>query len=276
VLVKLLVEFLFRLTFGIAVAMALTPARLVSSGFFRVHLWVLMGLQTLAALALWSAGGQQANHLAAAKVGGAASGTGGVVVPLWLPVVAAASSYLGAVIWMYERSRAGKAAIVLVGGLALAGSVVSAWHTASGAGRLALHIADRATAGLLLGSVTAAMLLGHWYLNAPTMKLDPLKRLVKLVGLSVALRAAVCLAGWSLLWQASPTFGPTGTGAVLLLSLRWLAGVVGVGMMAGLTWQTLKVPNTQSATGILYAGVILAFLGELTGQILSAQAPYPM
>lgn len=270
-LAKLLVEFLFRLTFGIAAAMALTPASLVSSGFFRVHLWVLMGLATLAALVLSPLGGGGAGGDAAASDGGGAGAA------LWLAVAAAAGSYVGAVIWMYERPRAGKAAIGLVGGCALGGSVLSAWQSGAGMGRLALHLADRATAGLLLGAVTTAMLLGHWYLNSPTMKLDPLKRLVKLVGLSVLLRAIVCLAGWGLTWHAASAFGPAGTtGAALLLGLRAMAGIVGVGALAGLTWQTLQVPNTQSATGILYAGVILAFLGELTGQILSAQAPYPL
>ena len=60
------------------------------------------------------------------------------------------------------------------------------------------------------------------------------------------------------------------------MSLHWLAGIVGVGLLAGLTWQTLKIPNTQSATGILYAAVILAFIGELMSQLLSAATHYPV
>jgi hypothetical protein len=39
---------------------------------------------------------------------------------------------------------------------------------------------------------------------------------------------------------------------------------------------TLKVPNTQSATGILYAAVTLVFLGELTAQLLSRGLPVPV
>ncbi len=50
----LLIQFVFRLTFGVALAMAVTPSKHVSSGFYRVHLWVLMGLNTLAALAVYS------------------------------------------------------------------------------------------------------------------------------------------------------------------------------------------------------------------------------
>ena len=46
--------------------------------------------------------------------------------------------------------------------------------------------------------------------------------------------------------------------------------------MAGLTWQTLKIPNTQSATGILYVGVIVTFVGELTSQLLSRESLFPL
>ena len=62
----------------------------------------------------------------------------------------------------------------------------------------------------------------------------------------------------------------------LFLALRWLSGVVGVLGLTWLTWQTLKIPNTQSATGILYASVVLTFIGELVSELLSAGARYPV
>ena len=46
--------------------------------------------------------------------------------------------------------------------------------------------------------------------------------------------------------------------------------------LAVMTWQTLKIPNTQSATGILYVAVIGVFIGELTSQLLSAHASFPL
>jgi hypothetical protein len=39
-----------------------------------------------------------------------------------------------------------------------------------------------------------------------------------------------------------------------------------------MTYKTLKIPNTQSATGILYVGVIGTFLGELTSLLLNLPA----
>jgi hypothetical protein len=43
-----------------------------------------------------------------------------------------------------------------------------------------------------------------------------------------------------------------------------------------MAWKTLKIPNTQSATGILYVGVIGTFLGELTAMLLHLDTIYPL
>jgi hypothetical protein len=260
----LLIEFLFRLTFGIATAMAVTSSRQVTSGFFRVHLWVLMGLQTLAALALYSVGQSSAlSWIGRSRLGFA--------------IAAAIASYVGAVIWMYERPRPGKAAIVFVAACGLAGSWLPLMAMfGKPASLYALQLADRLTGGLLLGLVTTSMLLGHWYLNTPTMKLEPLKRLIVLLAIVVGLRAAVCLTGavFEATRETWTSISPQTWG--LFVGLRWLSGLIGVGVLAFLTWQTLKIPNTQSATGILYAAVVLAFIGELTAELLSGAARYPV
>ncbi len=44
-------QFVLRLSFGLALAMGLTSARKVTSGFFRNHAYVLLGLNVLATLA---------------------------------------------------------------------------------------------------------------------------------------------------------------------------------------------------------------------------------
>jgi hypothetical protein len=38
-----------------------------------------------------------------------------------------------------------------------------------------------------------------------------------------------------------------------------------------MVWQTARIRATQSATGILYAGVILTFFGELISQLLNSR-----
>jgi hypothetical protein len=266
-----LVEFLCRLTFGVAAAMTLIPARWVTSGFFRVHLWVLMGVQTFAALALWSLGSENTSqgNLVTWQVSAA--------------IVSAVVSYVGAVIWMYEANFAGKLALGVVAAAALVTClapfivVVPQAGSAGFAMPPAIRVTEIISGGLLLGLVTTAMLLGHWYLNTPTMRLDPLKRLLVLLAAAIVVRMIISGIGAGLeANRLSATSGGLSTSWLLFIALRWFAGLLLPLLLTYLTWQTLKIPNTQSATGILYAGVILVFIGELCAQILSVAATFPL
>ena len=255
-----LIQFVLRLSFGLALAMLVTPAQLVTSGFYRVHLWVVMGLATLAALAALFTNSQ----------------TGGAWytnVVLLAALVTVAASYVGAVIWLYEQKTTGKFLLGVVVLSALAGALADTmWENYTTSLAQALAVADVVTGGLLLGGTMAAMLLGHWYLNTPTMQLLPLKRLVILMGVAVALRALVGGGGLAL----EAMHHELSVSTWLFIAMRWLSGIVGTLLLVIMTWQTLKIPNTQSATGILYVGVICTFLGELTSQLLSVGSVYPL
>jgi hypothetical protein len=256
---SILVQFIFRLTFGVAVAMGVTPSRLVTSGFFRVHLWVLMGLNTFASLVIISDRG--------------AFGSAGQVL-LALAICCVVISYIGAAVWLYEKHRAGSAMLYAVALVSLlAAALATPWSSSATPLSILLGILDLVTGGMVLGSTLAAMLLGHWYLNTPTMELVPLKRLILLMAAAIILRGGLCAAGLLLQLGAGQSLE---TGFWIWLSLRWLSGLLGTIVLAKLAWETLKVPNTQSATGILYALVILAFIGELTAQLLSVDMLYPL
>jgi hypothetical protein len=253
--VLVLSQFALRLSFGLAAAMAATSHRHVSSGYYRVHCYVLLGLNVLAAsLAFLDRES----------------------LPLWPPIAGAALAYVASVIWLYEKPRAGRVALVLVAATALvadwlagAGRIPSAAST----GARILWWLDAPSGGLVLGVTMATMLLGHWYLNAPEMKLDPLKRLVQGMALAVAVRAAVAGAGLALFVAAQ---GAPGLTDGLFLALRWLCGMAGMWLLCWMTWQILKIPNTQSATGVLYVAVIISFIGELTAQLLAAERGVPL
>jgi hypothetical protein len=105
------------------------------------------------------------------------------------------------------------------------------------------------------------------------MQLTPLKLLVILMVTAVVVRALV--SGTGLAWQANAkeTIDPV---FWIFVSFRWLTGILATLIFALMAWYTLKVPNTQSATGILYAGVVVTFLGELMSQLLSVHALYPV
>ena len=248
-----LTQFILRLSFGLAAAMTLVSPRQVTSGYYRNNLYVLLGLNVLAALLT---GGGQVSSL-----------------PFWPSVTAAVLSYVGAVLWLYERPALGLTALALVAVADLTAARLAATAGDQLIASQVLNWLDPLTGGLLLGTTMAAMLLGHWYLNAPGMPLAPLWRLIGLLALAVALRAAIC--AWGLGQDVAATGWP-GMTDLLFLSMRWLGGLVGTAAMAVMAWQTLKIPNTQSATGILYVAVITTFLGELASGLLSAQTGYPL
>ena len=50
----LLCQFLYRLSFGMALAMVVTSPRKVTSGYYRNNCYVLLGMTLLAALVAWS------------------------------------------------------------------------------------------------------------------------------------------------------------------------------------------------------------------------------
>jgi hypothetical protein len=262
ILAQILIQFLFRLSFGVAVAMSIIPSGLISSGFYRVHLWVLMGVNTLAALVTFSGRASLAESIASWPfVMAVAIGTG-------------VACYAGGVAWLFDRRRFGTFTLYVVALASLLNAVVATpWADRTTGVGIALAMIDLASGGVLLGGTLAAMLLGHWYLNTPTMDLAPLKRLVAFLGGALLVRITVCAVGLTLAANASLDLSST---FWVFLSFRWLAGLLGTGAMAWMTWLTLRVPNTQSATGILYTGVILVFLGELVSQLLSVDLMYPV
>ncbi|MEI7781170.1 MAG: hypothetical protein WCJ18_04495 [Planctomycetota bacterium] len=243
----LLIDFLCRFGWGLSLALVLTPAALVPGGFFRVNLLVVLGLSTFAAL------------LARTAIAG----------QFWLlPAVAAIAAWMGSIVWLAERKRAGVIFCLVCAVLLAAATVLLP------AGSPA---ATRLLSGLVVGLTVHAMLLGHWYLNAPGMRVDALRRLIDWAlgawGAQVALTAAAAIMAGGLVTSRGPGAG-LGAGidsaTVALVSLRWLAGLVGLPILLWLSRKTLDIPNTQSATGILYVACIAAIVGELTAQLLQA------
>jgi hypothetical protein len=279
----ILLQFLLRLSFGLAVGMAITSSRQVTSGFFRNHLYVTLGLTMLAALVSYSTAPDA----------------------FWWAVGAAVASYVGSVCWLYDKQGAGKAALLLVALSSLNGTfnldqmqpeveneslnkyfpviqvVISPIEVSQLEDRTRqmghmsgfLFLISNLSSGLLLGLTVAAMLLGHWYLNSPTMELAPLRRLLSAVGAAVGLQTVVSALGLVCEIHYATELS---TQTLLFILLRWSFGLVGVAVLAGMAWQTLKIPNTQSATGILYVAVVGVFVGELTGLLLSAESVFPL
>ena len=246
---EILSQFLLRLAFGLAVGMAITPSRQVSSGFFRNHLYVTLGLSTLAVLVL----SKLDTHA------------------MWFAGAASVFSFFGAACWLYEARLAGKTSLWLIAFCDFAAAVLSQYSHY--AGTAFQHEIAIGASGLVLGLVFAAMLLGHWYLNTPGMSLKPLRTLLAVASIAIVLQAIISASGFVSAWSTQTEISSTW---LLFLALRWSFGIFGVLALLWLAWQTLKVPNTQSATGILYVAVIGVFVGELMSALLSAESAFPL
>ena len=238
--------------------MALTSPREVDSGFFRVHLRVLLGLGTFGSLVAYSR--QSLFDQPSVLLG--------------LAITVTLLSYIGSVIWLYNKASVGMTTLFILAVLtfflllfAFPSKEVVTMATWSW---LSLDIVS---GSLLLGTTFAAMLLGHWYLNSPTMKLEPIRWLIILLTIALVSRTVLSAAGFFVHFRNGDlTGGFTWAG----LAMRWLAGLVGLGGMTWMTWQTLKIPNTQSATGILYVALIFVFLGELASAMLTHSTAIPL
>ncbi|AGA27274.1 hypothetical protein [Singulisphaera acidiphila] len=239
--IPLLADFAIRLACGLALLLLATPWRIVPPSFFRTHSQIILGLLVLAALDMSRAG---------------------VNVPAGVVIGAAVLAYLATVTWGLGLPRlALPTTSVIV--LATAGILVAVSRDAR-AEAWALTASGRLASAFLMGSTFTAMLLGHHYLTAPAMSISPLRRFVKCMAGGLGIRAFV--AGLSLwFWLNGPPGSNLSAGvSPLFLTIRWGMGFAGLALATVMTWKTVEIRSTQSATGILYIAVIFVLIGELT------------
>jgi len=233
----------------------LMPRGQVTSGFFRIQMLVVLGLSVLSALTL-----------------GMFTGDSDKLLPPLLPtqmttalcVLLAVAAFIGSVMWTLERRRAGGWFAMIIAVVSLGVLLLSFPRIGSvTAGAEWLRMLSDVSSAAILGGAMTAMLLGHWYLTAPTMSIDPLNRLTCYFGGAAVLRLLVSTIGLAMAWGSIGDSTHT-----MWLWLRWTAGIAGPLAVAFMVWRILRYRNTQAATGVLFVGVIVTFIGEMTGSLL--------
>ncbi len=246
--VPLLADFAIRLSFGLILALLLTSWREVPPRFFRIQNQVILGTMVLAAL-------DQAR-------------SSGLSLAFWLVIAGAVLAYLATIMWGLGLPRFGFASGIL-GVLVSAAWLVDASRS-DDAGLWALNTLSRSASGLLLGATLTAMLLGHYYLIAPSMTIEPLKRSLNLIAVGLIAR---CLFAGIGLWVGKLGLFASSSGGnatdVTFLAMRWGMGLVGAGVSVYLARRTVEIRLTQSATGILYITSIFVLFGELTSIVVT-------
>jgi len=130
-------------------------------------------------------------------------------------------------------------------------------------GPYALAAARLIVGALFLGSVSDAMLLGHWYLVQPGLRREPLKELVLWTAAIWPLEIAVFL------WPVGMVQVLNGTiddGYAGILGWMWIACAL---FTIGLVWATWKALEERyysavmAATGLLYLAILTSFGTDL-------------
>ena len=243
--------FCLRLAFGLIAALLVLAPSQVPPRFFRVQYLTALGLLAVSGFFLYDL----------------------ATWPVWLLLGGAMTvAFTGSIIW-HINNNPGQAVILFLAVATLLGMLIVGGNTIRGDRSNSWSVVDDLTSAGVLGAATSAMLMGHSYLIAPAMSLNPLYRLLGLTGAMLLLR--VSLAGLGLYWWTGrPAAGTLEAEMLLWLGVRWIIGLVGPLVLGWMAWETARIRSTQSATGILYVVVILSFLGELTSQLLQEKTGY--
>ncbi|APZ95327.1 hypothetical protein [Fuerstiella marisgermanici] len=266
--------FLLKLSAGITMMWWLMPRKEVTDGFFRIQMRVLLGLTVLTALSLatgttWpvaAAGGEMSEAVVTSSEAKAIS------IAWWiraLSIFAAAVCYAGTVFWALGRRLPGNLCIHLLTASCVSALALHSWNVPN-TGSVGLQLLSDFSSAAVVGGVLTGMLLGHWYLTTPTMSTLPIWWFNKAILTAAVLRLVASI------W-AFAEFGGSFSDSTqqIWFGIRWLGGIVAPVIVAILVWRVLKHRNTQSATGILFAGLILAFMGEMTAALLERDTMIP-
>jgi hypothetical protein len=197
--------------------------------------------------------------------GAAASATAELRRPLIIGFGAGCGAYLVASIAAWPRTWLA----IGVGVLGLATLIVLA--AAGGTESAPLFAGQLVLAAIALGSVNAAMLLGHWYLVTPKLSPAPLRRMMWLLIGALVLQGFAF--GLALLLVGTE---PITSGVAWL---TWLRVGVGIGLPLVATVLAIlasRAASLQASTGLLYIGLALIMAGSIAGASLSYLTGVPV
>jgi hypothetical protein len=127
------------------------------------------------------------------------------------------------------------------------------------------------SSSLLLGIITYAMVLGHWYLVVPKLSEKPLLVAALITWGILALKIIFSMLSIYKhfdFFESQTTLGAGYAFNWLLLSMRVSFGYLVILGMSIFNWKLVRIRSIQSSTGILYAMTFFIFVGELISTYL--------
>lgn len=141
-----------------------------------------------------------------------------------------------------------------------------------------LNISGFIIGTLTLSSVVFAMILGHWYLNVTNLSIVFIRQSVITLGIILVLR--FLWNSWSI---SNSTLVHMYSGEIQIINylqsfdgiFLWIAilfGIVGALIINFMTYKTVKIHSTQSATGLLYVNLVMILMAEIIFKYYMIQA----
>jgi hypothetical protein len=265
-----------ELAWGGLFALAIPPFFKVERGFYKSSASVYLAASLTTAVGL---------GLLALR-GGASAGPG--AGSLWTACALWTLSSIAVAVYLYTlwtengllRSRAYLLGLG-IGLVALIANVTLLMPAGFGAVAAVAYGLTAITSALVLGLVSGAMLFGHWYLIDLDMPVDYLRTFVRLLG--IVLIADLIALGLAI--GMPSIIGSAGSAAAVhelfashlgLLAVRLILGPIATIVLVWMCWQTLKIPQTMAATGLLYIAVMSVLVGEMLGRFILFRTAIPL
>ncbi|HZC46304.1 MAG TPA: hypothetical protein VE243_07500 [Candidatus Acidoferrum sp.] len=264
-----------ELAWGGLFALAIPPFFNVERGFYKSSSSVYLAASITTAIGL---------GLLALRGGASAPGARS----LWIAATLWSLSSIAVAVYLYTlwtengllRARAYALGLGL-GLVALIANVTILMPPGFGAVAAVAYSLTAITSALVLGLVSGAMLFGHWYLIDLEMPVDYLRTFVRLLG--IVLVADLVALGLAIGLPA--ILGSAGASAAVhelfashlgLLAVRLILGPIATIVLVWMCWQTLKIPQTMAATGLLYIAVMSVLVGEMLGRFILFRTAIPL
>jgi hypothetical protein len=249
--------FLDLFALGTAAAVAAVPWRAIGRYFFTFHFGLALAVAVLAALL--------------GRPWDPAAGP--------LPIRVGSAVFAVALLAVAGLARAAKGELpkgalllpVSVGVPFVAVAAVAL--TDYGTGKALLLAVHLLTAAGVLGTALVAMSTGHWYLANAALPFEILIRLCRLFLAALAAKAAVSAVYLLGRWE---DYRQLEDFDLLVLAVRWIAGLVFAGALGGMALSCAKRKANQSATGILYVAVVFVLIGETISLYLTLGPQRPV
>ncbi len=264
-----------ELAFGGTLALAIPPFFKIERGFYKSTgtVYLSAGLTNAIGLAFLA---HRGNH-----PGSPAASSLWALSALWMLFCVVLGLYLFT-LWTDNglvRSRAYALALG-IGLVAVLANALTLEPTAFGPIGWVAYGMTAVISSMVLGFASGAMMFGHWYLIDPNLPVDYLRTLVRVLG--SALVGDLVVLGLAI--GALALFGGSGASAVhdlassdlAVLIFRLLVGPAASIVLVWMCWQTLKIPQTMAATGLLYITVMSVLVGELLGRFILFRTSVPL